>query len=135
MSAFIVPNAHITALAVYAERHSIHSAMDCGQVNAEKVGTVLLDENINSVNYRYKEENTDACFVIDSWAEHRSFTPLQIIKAARCLNYQSCEHPEWSKSRAYAILQEIVMTAISQLPSYEDADWVIDAPSKPPVSA
>jgi hypothetical protein len=49
-----------------------------------------------------------------------------VIKAADCLDYQSCEHPEWDKSEAKQLLDAIRAAAISKLPGYEEAEWAID---------
>src|SRR5262249_55823616 len=87
MSAFICNHSHVTALAVHAARSRI-----LGLSDAHHIGELLHAENVKSVNYRYGEA-TKPDFAICPWAAFHAFSQVQIIKAARCLEYQSCEHP------------------------------------------
>lgn len=122
MSAFICNDSHITALAAYAARHRL-----CGyhEGHIEKIGAILQAENVRSVNYRYKDKEAEPAFTVCAWAEFRTFTPIQIVKAAHCLEYQSCEHRGWASSHANEIVQAIIAEAISELPGYGAADWEI----------
>jgi hypothetical protein len=121
MSAFICNNSHITALAVYAVRSGLIATND---VNA--IGEILHAENVNSVNYRYDETMTPS-FAICEWAAFEQFSEEQIITAAHCLNYQSCEHPAWEESKAYSIVQGII--GGRDLPSDGQTPWQIIRPS------
>ena len=123
MSAFICSNSHITALAVYAAQHRVFHGMD-----AKKIGDMLHAENVRSVNYRY-HETTQPSFAICEWAAFRRFSLVQIVKAAHCLNYQSCEHPGWQESDACKIVQAIISHAAHNLPGYDDAEWEITPPT------
>jgi hypothetical protein len=123
MSAFICNHSHVTALAVYAARSRL-----LGWTDANQIGAMLHAENVESVNYRY-QDTTVPDFLICEWAAFHAFSQVQIIKAARCLRYQSCEHPDWEASDACKLLEEIIGDdATRNLPGYDDAEWEI-APS------
>ena len=97
-------------------------------------GQMLWDENIRSVRYWYDDPDTlpgpiDETFVYIHVPVAASEDPVQTLKAIHCLEYQSCEHPEWKDSEAYAALQALAHRAIRALPGYDDAGW--DAPSLP----
>jgi hypothetical protein len=131
MSAFICNNYHISILALFAD----HAR--CGRYNsassAEDIGAILQAENVKSVNYRYNEKHEPA-FTIDGRAFMKSGLPaMQIIKAAKCLAYQSCEHPGWEQSEAKEILDRIISVAVGRLPGYEEAHWELPQPNTPPV--
>jgi hypothetical protein len=119
MSSFICNNSHITALAVYAAQHRVFHAAD-----AKKIGDILHAENVRSVNYRYRE-TTQPSFAVCEWAAFRRFSLVQIIKAAHCLSYQSCEHPDWPESEACKIGHAIISHAAHSLPGYDAAEWEI----------
>jgi len=123
MSAFICNHSHVTALAVYAARNRI-----LGWTDAKQVGELLHAENVRSVNFRYGE-TTMPDFAMCAWAAFHEFSRVQILKAARCLRYQSCEHPGWQASDASRLLEEIIGRSTTDLPGYDEADWVITPPA------
>ena len=81
-----------------------------------RIGQVLLAENVRSVNHRYDEQRGGESY-------HFTRFPY-VVRVANllglidCLAYQSCEHPEWEESEAHAILQALKGAAIHQLPGY-----------------
>ena len=97
MSAFLCNNSHITVLAVYAARNRLMVGKDANQI-----GELLHTENVASVNYRYGE-STFPTFSICEWAAFHDFSYTQIVKAARCLAYQSCEHPRLEQQRGVPV--------------------------------
>ncbi|APW58629.1 hypothetical protein [Paludisphaera borealis] len=119
MSAFICNLSHVTALAVYAARNRI-----LGRDDALGIGEMLHAENVASVNYRYRE-TTRPDFRLCGWAAFHPFSRVQIVKAARCLDYQSCEHPGWQKCDACRLLAAIIAGDDDSLPGYEAAEWEI----------
>ena len=123
MSAFICHNSHVTALAVYAARNRL-----LGSKDANQVGEMLHAENVASVNYRYGEA-TRPDFILCEWAAFHGFSQVQLIKAARCLRYQSCEHPGWAGSEACKLLEAIIGGTSVDLPGYDEAEWVITPPA------
>jgi hypothetical protein len=134
MSAFIVSHAHINALvsAMLDARMSYWTGQDrvyVTRANAEEVGRILLAENVRSVTHRYggrlddDEQNAAALYRFAYAGRPRS--PVQLIKAVHCLDYQSCETEDWESSIAWRICQAILANATTKLPGYETAAWEI----------
>lgn len=92
---------------------------------ADAVGHMLLAENFNSVNHRYAEEGEPETFFeyIEPRVTADGFAPAQVLKAIHCLEYQSCEHPEWEQSEAHAFLKALEARIIRTIPGYEAAAW------------
>lgn len=55
----------------------------------------------------------------------RDHSPVEILKAIGCLDYQSCETPDWTETEAYAFLQSLKDNQIEQLPGMREAAWEI----------
>lgn len=146
MSAFIVGRKHIEYLIESAEslarrqRSSFRWFHDgawhtLGQDHdtPERVGQCLWCTNVASVLYRYPEDTpaTAPGPIGDTYYYGRhvpkpiKFNPVQMLKACHCYDYQSCEHPEWESSEAYAIVRSIESSAMRALPGYDDAEWDI----------
>jgi len=85
--------------------------------SVERVGQVLWDENVLSVNHRYDEQEPTGAYGYQPFMQDVS--PANILGLLDCLTYQSCEHPEWETSEAYTILESIKSAAIHALPGYE----------------
>jgi len=99
---------------------------ELSDVNAGRVGAMLLAENRRSVDHRYDEQE---------WEEPYLFTelpgrpdPVVVLKAIACYRYQSCEHPGWPSSEAAAFCDALQARAIDCLPGYATAPWEIDDP-------
>lgn len=128
MSAFIVSDTHINALVRYASRHKVGVSYGATVMrlnafdNEQAVTQILLDENVKSVNYRYSE-----CWPtqIDYDQGAPILTAIQAIKAAQCLRYQSCEHPEFENSLADKFIKAIISDAIPRIEGYDSAQWAI----------
>jgi hypothetical protein len=93
---------------------------------AGRVGAMLLAENRRSVDHRYDEQE---------WEEPYLFTalpgrpdPVVVLKAINCYRYQSCEHPGWGSSEAFAFCDALRERAIGCLSGYDAAPWEIDDP-------
>lgn len=117
-----------------------HELGYCDNERASEVGMMLWAENLASINYRYPDTEEDhesipgpADFRPDhviSYA-HKSVNlagvdPAALLKVISCYDYQSCEHPGWRKSEAYAFCQALQAKLIDQLPGYNAAPWGID---------
>lgn len=137
MSAFIVTDDHINALVAYAVREQIYfsplpnaACVKIYDLNAPEIGRLLMDENVASVNHRYQgridedEKNAAAAYTYADFP--RALTHIEAIKAAHCLDYQSCEHDGWDNCTAQRILKAIVYHASARLPGYDAAPWAID---------
>lgn len=101
--------------------------------DADDMMAALAFECWRSVRYRYPEGPLpgpiafeDTPVMCDGRLRlYKRLTPVQVIKACDCLNYQSCEHPEWETSEAKRLLDGIREAAISSLPGYSQAEWEI----------
>jgi hypothetical protein len=131
MSAFVVDKKHIDALLTYASRPEYQSPSCYYWLNKivyfydeiNRIGNVLVFENYHSVNYRYNDHSEPFEY---KWERYtRSLTPIQIVKACDCLDYQSCETPDWKETEANTIIQSIRERAIREIPGYETASWEI----------
>ena len=112
MSAFVVPYAHITVLAVFIKQRGIRPAM-----TVQEIGEKLYSENVKSIRYRYPDDDEDyGKFAIDERAAFIRPSLVQIIKAANCLDYQSCEHPSYRQSEVCRMLDAVTALALKELP-------------------
>lgn len=140
MSAFIVSNTQINALVRFASTNGVSFYYGPTKQrfnvsgNEDAACQLLLDENVRSVNYRYGE-TTEADRIVYE-IDAPCLTPVQIIKAAQCLDYQSCETDDWEDTMAKKFLDAIIQQAIVKLPGYDDAPWTIydDTFPKGPIS-
>lgn len=55
----------------------------------------------------------------------RSYSPVEILSAISCLDYQSCETDDWTETEAYAFLQALKDDCIGRLPGMREAPWGI----------
>ena len=132
MSAFVVSQTHIDALLTFAQRPQYDSPASYYKENGTTVtfydnlnaiGQILLDENVRSVNFRYEEQTDSPSYLYHPY--RGNLTPVQIIKACDCLNYQSCETDDWKNTEAHLILDTIRERAINELPGMDAAEWEI----------
>ncbi|GAB2564105.1 hypothetical protein [Leucobacter ruminantium] len=91
--------------------------------SAELVGSILLAENQRSVNYRYDENELEYVY---THRPSRPRTPVELLKAIDCYEYQACETPDWEDSEAAAFCEALRSHLIGDLPGYHDAPWSID---------
>lgn len=136
MSALICTPYHISRLAVYATTSQngcsvsvYHNGEVIQLTDAEDVANILYEQNMASVNWLYRG-NDEPSFVFDERArgllQHR---PVEIIKAARCYEYQACETEDYEATLAHKIVRLIINRAIGQLPGYEAAEWGLSEPT------
>lgn len=154
MSAYICNPEHFGILAAYASitgcginewRPSRTNTLAAKIGTAQCIAKGLARENIRSVAHRYpgdKDGSRPGPGLMDAdieeaaalyaahFIEHsnyiHSLSPIQIIKLARSLDYQSCESNDWRDTLAWRQLDWISGEAINQLPGYEDARWSYD---------
>lgn len=101
--------------------------------DSDDMMAALAFECWRSVRYRYPDGPLpgpiafeDSPVICDGRLRlYKSLTPVQVIKACDCLEYQSCEHPEWEQSEACKLLKAIREAAIGALPGYSEAEWEI----------
>lgn len=156
MSAFIVSKAHIDAIVDvaangpsgrgpqypgdgwYSTTWSEDGVRLSARPDSDLAGQMLWRECYLSVTYRYPEaegENALPGPCDFSVADVLTYTftrpsarltTVQCLKAIRCYEYQSCEHPGWKDSPAYAFCQHLTASLIAELPGYDEAAWEID---------
>jgi hypothetical protein len=107
-----------------------HHIIDAGEMETvAEFASELWQENVRSVNYRYQNDQADlTTYVIDPYKVDDllhawDFDPLEVLKAIDCLEYQSCEHPEWEASKAWSFLNRLRRACISSLHGYSEATW------------
>lgn len=149
MSAFLVSKHHIDALVTAAQHGPSGQRLDhwtpvkLGQLDPtaypDLVGRALWLENVASLEYRYPgavdewEEAAAEAAVYHFTARPIPLTLVEAIKAADCLDYQSCEHPTWEESDACKFLLTLKARLASSIPGYSDAQgWSIDSPDPRP---
>lgn len=110
---------HYTMDARYADVFTLVTPTEAGQM--------LFDENKTSVEYRYPGDEFMA--VKYPYGEYRPtglLTLPEIIKAIDGLVYQSCEHPTFYSSSAYAFLMALKSKMASKISGYDEAEtWSI----------
>lgn len=114
-----------------------------------QAGQLLVSENIASVSYRYSEPGRTGYYGAETAAGMEDdtietlpgpcdryymapyvfadpgyvLTPAEVFKAIDCLDYQSCEHPEWRASEAFAFLDSLRQSACNAVRGYSDSPW------------
>ncbi len=96
MSAFICSDEHIATIVVrYGE------LINATPERVQSIADALLAINIESVNYSYNEDTKIEPCSLDEVCPDLSFADL--IAMCECLDYQSCELPEYSNPLLDAI--------------------------------
>ena len=158
MSAWVVSKGHIDAL-VELGRYIKHGPLRWPTVfeqwgftnqltdaNLAAVGQMLMDCCVESVSYRY-QDNEEVNTVNGVPRTHpelpgpisqywrtpykfapvgRVLTPVEGIKLVHCYSYQSCEHPGWNTSQGRSYCQQLEASLIRNLPGYDSAPWDFD---------
>ncbi|PHM37647.1 hypothetical protein Xmau_03865 [Xenorhabdus mauleonii] len=125
MSVCTLSDKHFSAVVLAYETYHIN----CFPLNLswyeakEKVGEILHQANLDSFNYRYKEDLTGT-FVFDSSAPQLSVPA--VLKALDCIEYQCCEVESYQQTRAYKIIKQLRLSLIDKIDGYEEAHWFID---------
>ena len=98
-----------------------------------RVANMLWQENIKSVSYRYGSRGVDdlpgpigenyKLTPKDFRVKFGTFDLYQIIQSCHCYDYQTCEHPDYKKSEAYAFISSLEGEAVRKLPGMEKTIW------------
>lgn len=91
MSAYICSDRHIASIALWAAMDSAGKLKGWKDM-AQEIANELKRENIKSVNYRYKEATRFKKCNID---QADVLPPEDVVALCDCLDYQSCEHPDY----------------------------------------
>ena len=110
-----------------ADLNSYHVAIqavtcELTRETAHRVGAMLWNENMRSVDHRYSEANDREVY---RFAPARVTDLVAVLKTIDCYEYQSCEHDEWPASEAFTFCQALRRAVIHCLPGYDDAPWGI----------
>lgn len=143
MSAFIVDPYHIRFLHTYASHHRVYTPRraDGSSYTETEAACLLWNQNVRSVAYRYSDCRPDelpgrigyTAPVADDaiWRplpwDSIEFTPGRVLGALACLEYQSCETPDYEETPAYAYLEAIRHEAIRHVEGCDGA-WEIQEP-------
>ena len=134
MSAYLVSEKHIGLIAAYAHKHELTQYGICyglGIESIKEITTCLAKANLDSVDYRYKQDtdNTENKIYINNSIDHAKainpdvFPAGYIAKQLDCFEYQSCEPENWYQSNAFKILANIRAELVKQFDDYENASW------------
>lgn len=140
MSAFVVSHSLIDVVITAAISDRVHGSPRYRKFNdvrnyvpinreaATEIGRTLLAENERSVMFRYPGETlgsmpgtvgeTSASYTF----KERRASPVAVLKALNCLDYQSCESDDWEGTEAYRIIGAIRNRVITTLPGYQGGE-------------
>ena len=91
--------------------------------NAGMWGALLVDANKRSVNYRYDADEIEDPYLFTRYAG--PFSPVAILRALDCFEYQSCDDPSWRTSEAAEFCEALRRAMIRQLPGYSEAAYEV----------
>lgn len=126
MSAFVVSDTHLRVITNAWEKLDSQYLYHNGKrhdLTPQAVGQILRVQNVKSVNYRYQERRRYGMF------EHRPLRRhidgIQLLKVLDCYEYQANETPNYERTLAAAIIQDIRRATITDLPGWDEAQWHI----------
>ncbi|MFH0964580.1 MAG: hypothetical protein V2A58_11300 [Planctomycetota bacterium] len=152
MSAFVVSKKHVACIVAYAMRKPGFGWHSNGEWNtlddlpcAEAMANRLMAENVRSVRARYADVKTVAdCPGVTAELEAADeagqvapvveasailsaprLTPVALMKAISCLDYQCCETDDWDTTPEKRFLDCLRDDASCDVPGYEEADWEV----------
>lgn len=148
MSAWIVSKEHVDLLVTaglmfpqhgnlrWSTEPDTHKPTELERENATDAVRMLWLENFASVDHAYGDEDdrelpgADVTLPQIQRAVFRpingTLDPVVVLKALQSYEYQSCEHPGWSKSQARRFCEALREAAIDRLPGYDEAPWGFD---------
>lgn len=87
---------------------------------------ILHRQNVRSLCARYQDDRPDDYPRFRYDPHGKTYSPLQIIKACACYDYQAGETLDYDQTDAHSVVDQIRHDAIGELPGYEEADWEIN---------
>lgn len=100
--------------------------------NFKLLAKILTNANFESMKYRYPDHDHGDMelylsrvykFSMRDDIGGKDLNVFQFLKFLHCLNYQSCEHPDYEKSLAYKFIRIAEEKAIYNSPEYDKAEW------------
>lgn len=131
MSAYLCSDKHIATIVNSAIALCGHLALrdalpwrllGPGALAAQEAADLLKKTNTESVNYRYQQDEVATPCKLES----QKTTAAGALKLLDCLEYQSCERPDWVGSDGYYLLRGLRSALIRALPGYDAAPRSID---------
>lgn len=126
MSSYIVYKEHIEQIVLYVYKlkgiDSLNYYHNKERIEFDSLGNVakeLSTANCEGVNYRYKDNNKPYSFDDLSIGNLKLKNPLQVIQLIRCLEYQSCDIPNYENSLANTILKTMIDHIVSYMIQHE----------------
>lgn len=129
MSAYLVTPRTIKAMVQYIGDVDLGRYHHC---TMDEAAEMLYDENMRSLGARYGDATSSVekgkylkevvgkgweyCALPDEKA-------IDLIKIAKCYQYQTCEHKGHEESKAWKISDAVISRAIRKLPGYDEAPW------------
>jgi len=133
MSAFLCETDTFDLLASAIERLNIRVETPTrtfyGRSSARVLAQILRDENLASLQYKYNDEEDAPAYSpefvdLDMVGLERTGGWMVVVLAAiRCVQYQSCERPDYATSVAAHILQQLQQAVIRQMIEDANAPW------------
>lgn len=122
MSCFVVPNFHIDALVSWAVACGA-PVFPPGRTPRSLAADFYL-ANCTAYLSRYGQNPSEN--YIFTKRDTQGISPVQIIKACDCLEYQCSDWADWAGSAPARALAGIRERAISFLPGYDKAAWTLE---------
>lgn len=125
MSAFLCERDHFAYLVSAAMTWGVGNLRPGDYDEAQRIGNMLWQENINSLKARYGDriQETPDFTRADAKKVWRDLDPIQVLKSIRCWQYQTCEHEGAEESEAWIFILALQDHAINHLRGYKDAEW------------
>lgn len=126
MSSYIVDKEHIEQIVLYVYKlkgiDSLNYYHNKERLQFDFLGDVALElskANCEGVNYRYDDNNKPYNFNNLGIDGLKVKNPLQVIQLIKCLEYQSCDNPNYKNSLANSILKTITDHIVSYMIQHE----------------
>lgn len=121
MSVFVLTDYEFSQIVKFCTIHKFYSPEgireENGMISYRAIGDILKQENVKSVNYLHRENNV-LPFNYEDIPQKDILTPVQLFGLLDCLEYQSCEHPGFKDSQAFAIINRLRKLAGTLLDGY-----------------
>jgi len=119
MSAWIVSKKHIDLIVAAVAEGTRDRLFKGRRINRDKLGQMLVSENVHSISYRYPDDNVFAgelpgpaepYYLQPYTFEHPNYLPTaaELYQAVNCYDYQSCEDSRhWPRTAAKRLCDRI----------------------------
>lgn len=121
MSAWLCSDKHIFELAKYYVEKCQQYVSAGNKLSFADAAQLLYDENCKSFAAGYGDDSPPI-FIPDNYVTTVD-NIFVLAKQVDCYSYQSCEHDEWEKSKAFEMCESIKSHLFSNHPDYEAAPW------------